>query len=182
MGEDEKIPVSWANESQQSQSKDKKRSEVKMVVNKLFVNDKINNNHLLSIHPEEEATRFAISWDSTEISSVSPNLSSYVVVQIVPNSPVGLKEDTMSSKVVDTKKDDLKVVSCDSQSVLIMRTMAIDIRGNTEMDKKRANVDEVESLEEVDPHLVMSMKRLQQAQDELDKANEEASDKVLEIE
>eukprot|EP01018_Ginkgo_biloba_P038524 Gb_36879 [translate_table: standard] len=50
------------------------------------------------------------------------------------------------------------------------------------MDWKRAKVDEVEGLEDVDPRLVMSMERLQEAQDELDKANEEANDKVLEIE
>jgi len=50
------------------------------------------------------------------------------------------------------------------------------------MDKKRAKIDEVEGLEDVDPQLVLSMERLQEAQDELDKANEEANDKVLEIE
>lgn len=50
------------------------------------------------------------------------------------------------------------------------------------MDRKRAKIDEVEGLEDVDPQLVLSMERLQEAQDELDKANEEANDKVLEIE
>lgn len=54
--------------------------------------------------------------------------------------------------------------------------------GGVRMDRKRAKIDEVEALEDVDPQLVLSMERLQEAQDELDKANEEANDKVLEIE
>eukprot|EP01018_Ginkgo_biloba_P025801 Gb_26486 [translate_table: standard] len=40
-----------------------------------------------------------------------------------------MKEDTMSSKVVDSKKDDPKGVSYDGQSILIVGTMASDPRG-----------------------------------------------------
>eukprot|EP01018_Ginkgo_biloba_P009960 Gb_11755 [translate_table: standard] len=76
--------------------------------------------------------------------------------QIIPESPVGLEEDAVPLKVVDSKKDDPKV--------------------------KRANVDEVEGLENVEPRLVMSMECLKEDRDELDKANEEANDKVLKIE
>eukprot|EP01018_Ginkgo_biloba_P024532 Gb_06165 [translate_table: standard] len=39
-----------------------------------------------------------------------------------------MKEDTVSSKVVDSKNDDPQDVSCDGQSVLIVSTMAIDLR------------------------------------------------------
>eukprot|EP00252_Welwitschia_mirabilis_P027175 TRINITY_DN923_c0_g1_i1.p1 TRINITY_DN923_c0_g1~~TRINITY_DN923_c0_g1_i1.p1 ORF type:complete len:258 (+),score=82.18 TRINITY_DN923_c0_g1_i1:195-968(+) len=48
------------------------------------------------------------------------------------------------------------------------------------MDKK-AKVEE-EPQHEMDPNLVLSLERLQETQDELDKTNEEANDKVLEIE
>jgi hypothetical protein len=43
--------------------------------------------------------------------------------------------------------------------------------GGVRMDRKRAKIDEVEALEDVDPQLVLSMERLQEAQDELDKVN-----------
>eukprot|EP01018_Ginkgo_biloba_P000794 Gb_24070 [translate_table: standard] len=49
----------------------------------------------------------------------------------------------------------------------------------TRMDKKKANVDELEGLEHVDPQLVMSMECFQEALAELDKANEETNDKNL---
>lgn len=50
-----------------------------------------------------------------------------------------------------------------------------------EMDSKRPKLEE-EALENLDPNLVMSMERLQETQDELEQKNEEANDKVLEIE
>uniref|UniRef100_A0A0D6QYG8 Uncharacterized protein n=1 Tax=Araucaria cunninghamii TaxID=56994 RepID=A0A0D6QYG8_ARACU len=51
------------------------------------------------------------------------------------------------------------------------------------MERKRAKTDEeAVELEGLDPNLIMSMERLQEAQDELDQANEAANEKVLEIE
>eukprot|EP01018_Ginkgo_biloba_P001358 Gb_05716 [translate_table: standard] len=58
-----------------------------------------------------------------------PHSKSIPTKQIVPGSPLGMKEDTVSSKVVDSKKDDPKCVSCDGQSVLVVGTMDIDPRG-----------------------------------------------------
>ncbi|CAM6107941.1 unnamed protein product [Calypogeia fissa] len=50
------------------------------------------------------------------------------------------------------------------------------------MDKgKRAKVEEEENSE-LDPELVMAIEKLQEVQDELERVNEEASDKVLEVE
>eukprot|EP01018_Ginkgo_biloba_P034449 Gb_39738 [translate_table: standard] len=70
-----RIPVSLANEPRSSRLKDRKRSEGEMAVKKLFVNDMIDNNYLLSILLEKEATCYAVLWDSAQISSGSPNLS-----------------------------------------------------------------------------------------------------------
>ncbi|XP_057816646.1 NAP1-related protein 2 [Cryptomeria japonica] len=50
------------------------------------------------------------------------------------------------------------------------------------MERKRAKTDDADELQNVDYNLVMSMERLQEAQDDLDQANEAANDKVLEIE
>ncbi|KAH7307427.1 hypothetical protein KP509_22G058200 [Ceratopteris richardii] len=47
---------------------------------------------------------------------------------------------------------------------------------------KRAKVDEEEGSEPIDTELVDSIQKLQEVQDELEKVNEEASDKVLEVE
>eukprot|EP01018_Ginkgo_biloba_P023565 Gb_39912 [translate_table: standard] len=44
-------------------------------------------------------------------------------------SPIGMNDDTVSSNVVDSKKDDPKGVSRDDQNVLTVGTMAIDTRG-----------------------------------------------------
>ncbi|BBN06646.1 template-activating factor I [Marchantia polymorpha subsp. ruderalis] len=46
---------------------------------------------------------------------------------------------------------------------------------------KRAKVDEDEGAE-LDPELVMAIEKLQEVQDDLERVNEEASDKVLEVE
>eukprot|EP01018_Ginkgo_biloba_P033337 Gb_34614 [translate_table: standard] len=54
---------------------------------------------------------------------------SYLMREMMEWSLVGMKEDTMSSKVVDSKKDDPKVVSCDGQNVLTVSTMVVDQRG-----------------------------------------------------
>eukprot|EP01018_Ginkgo_biloba_P008617 Gb_04881 [translate_table: standard] len=46
------------------------------------------------------------------------------------NSLLGMKEDTVSLEMVDSKKDDPKGVSCDDgQSILTVSTVAIDPRG-----------------------------------------------------
>eukprot|EP01018_Ginkgo_biloba_P016686 Gb_00158 [translate_table: standard] len=58
-----------------------------------------------------------------------PHLESIPTKKIVPRSLVGMKEDTVSLKVVDSKKDDLKGVSCDGYNVFIVGTMAIDPKG-----------------------------------------------------
>lgn len=47
---------------------------------------------------------------------------------------------------------------------------------------KRAKVEEDEGSEALDAELVMNIEKLQEVQDELEKVNEEASDKVLEVE
>ncbi|XP_062106661.1 NAP1-related protein 2-like isoform X2 [Humulus lupulus] len=47
---------------------------------------------------------------------------------------------------------------------------------------KKAKVAPVEETEPVDDELVLSIEKLQEAQDELEKVNEEASDKMLEVE
>ncbi|XP_028763436.1 NAP1-related protein 2-like isoform X1 [Neltuma alba] len=48
--------------------------------------------------------------------------------------------------------------------------------------KKLKVAEKGENLEEIDGELVLSIEKLQETQDELEKINEEASDKVLEIE
>eukprot|EP01018_Ginkgo_biloba_P031469 Gb_32224 [translate_table: standard] len=55
-----------------------------------------------------------------------PHLESNSIKHTISRFFVGMKEDIMSSKVVDSKKDDPKGVSCDGQSALTMGTMAID--------------------------------------------------------
>eukprot|EP00249_Psilotum_nudum_P013067 c24134_g1_i3 orf=278-1057(+) len=51
------------------------------------------------------------------------------------------------------------------------------------MDKgKRARVEEDDGSEQLDTELVLAIEKLQEVQDELEKVNEEASDKVLEVE
>lgn len=47
---------------------------------------------------------------------------------------------------------------------------------------KRAKVEEEDGSEQLDTELVRSIHKLQEVQDELEKVNEEASDKVLEVE
>ncbi|KAL2633186.1 hypothetical protein R1flu_004665 [Riccia fluitans] len=51
----------------------------------------------------------------------------------------------------------------------------------TDTKGKRAKVDEDEGSE-LDPELVMAIEKLQEVQDDLERVNEEASDKVLEVE
>ncbi|CAI9112176.1 OLC1v1012583C2 [Oldenlandia corymbosa var. corymbosa] len=48
--------------------------------------------------------------------------------------------------------------------------------------KKQKIAEKVEATEQIDEKLVLSIEKLQEIQDELEKINEEASDKVLEIE
>ncbi|KAJ7560126.1 hypothetical protein O6H91_04G114800 [Diphasiastrum complanatum] len=51
------------------------------------------------------------------------------------------------------------------------------------MDKgKKAKVDDEDASEQLDTELVLAIEKLQEVQDELEKVNEEASDKVLEVE
>eukprot|EP00250_Pteridium_aquilinum_P005597 c15669_g1_i1 orf=478-1269(-) len=47
---------------------------------------------------------------------------------------------------------------------------------------KKAKVDEEDGSEQFDSELVLAIQKLQEVQDELEKVNEEASDKVLEVE
>eukprot|EP01018_Ginkgo_biloba_P012390 Gb_08025 [translate_table: standard] len=150
MDKDETIPLSLANESQSSWSKNKKRSEGEMVV-KVFVNDKIQNNHLFSILPEVEATSYVVPQDSAQISGGSPNLSTYVPVvtnqkrssafrvsnlEILPSSPapnnsiLACKNKGFCAKILLEmkkklifdlkKKDDPKGDNCDEEKRFVM--------------------------------------------------------------
>eukprot|EP01018_Ginkgo_biloba_P011880 Gb_17314 [translate_table: standard] len=116
MDKGEKRPASLANESRSSSSKDK-RSEGEMI-------------------------------DSAQISIGSPNLSTCVAavtnqkcssafresnLEILPNSPTpndSILEGSCAESLLESEKDDPKSVNCDyGQSVLIVGTMTIDLRG-----------------------------------------------------
>eukprot|EP01018_Ginkgo_biloba_P017135 Gb_35752 [translate_table: standard] len=58
-----------------------------------------------------------------------PYSESIPTKQTVSRSPTGMMKDTMSSRVVDSKKDEPKGVSCDGQTVLTVGIMAIDPGG-----------------------------------------------------
>eukprot|EP01018_Ginkgo_biloba_P021479 Gb_33302 [translate_table: standard] len=135
MDEDEKVSMSLANESQSSQSNDKKSTFKVSNLESLSSSPAPNNNIL-----------------------VCKNKGSCVVILlemkeklIYDLTRVGQFPNSVSSNVVDSKKDDPKGVSCDGQNVFIVGTMAIDIRGGARMDRKRSNIDEVEGLDNVDP-------------------------------
>eukprot|EP01018_Ginkgo_biloba_P026765 Gb_39527 [translate_table: standard] len=116
--EGERRSASLANESQSSLLRDKKRSEGEMVVKKHCVGDINDNDHLSSILPMREATCLAFRASNVEILLSNP----------APND--SMWEGLCAEGLLEPKKNDPEGVNCgDGQNVLILGTLAIDLRG-----------------------------------------------------
>eukprot|EP01018_Ginkgo_biloba_P032023 Gb_15928 [translate_table: standard] len=68
-----RIPMSLATEPRSSRLKDRKRGEGETIVKKFFVNDVIENNHLLSILLKKGSSCSAVLWNSANFSCGFPS-------------------------------------------------------------------------------------------------------------